>query len=169
MWVKTVQRFNNSSRLLFSRKWLTNATAIVSQSGRVCCGGGRFFSGFRFAAAITPDSVPRTGVVTATSAHDSMLRTGEAAAPSTPDSVLGSREFSVSTALEPVPRSVDDAMMGVDVVIHGKLQAVLRNGLKLIIYNWDGDSAVQMVTLESSRRLFSFYKVKDGHLLRQPD
>ena len=98
-----------------------------------------------------------------------MLRTGEPAATSTPDSVLRSRESSVTTALESVPRSVDDAMMGVDVVIHGKLQAVLRNGLRLIIYNWDGDSAVQMATLESSRRLFSFYKVKDGHLLWQTD
>ena len=40
----------------------------------------------------------------------------------------------------------------------------------IIIFKWDDDdddddSAVEMAPLESSRRLLSFYKVEDGHLL----
>ena len=90
--------------------------------GRVHLGCFGAFRGFWFAVTIAPGSVPRTGVVTATSARDSMLRTGEHAASSTPDSVLRWEESVVTTAIESVHRSVDDAMMRlVSVYVSGKM------------------------------------------------
>ena len=122
------------------------------------------------------DAVLRAGVTSGTVPLESVLRSSEASL----DWVLRAGEACATMARD------ESAMMtlsSVAPVIHWKTQAVMRIGLRLMIYNWgdhddgddddddddDDDSAVELVPLENSQRLFSFLTVEDGHLLWQTD